>query len=149
MKRYAVLFLCTANSARSQMAEALLRAHGGDRFVAYSAGLELKDLNPLTVRVMQEIGIDVTGHYSKSLSMFLGKIPINYAIVVCDGAERACPKIWPFGAKMLYWPFDDPAQARGDELEQLKKFRAVRDEIQERIVEWIREIEAVEREEGA
>lgn len=137
MSRHAVLFLCTANSARSQMAEALLHTYGGDRFDAYSAGLELKEINPLTIRVMEEIGINMAGKRSKLLSQFLGKVPIRYAIVVCEAAEKSCPKVWPFGATMLFWPFDDPAAAAGSEESRLAKFREVRDEIKSRILQWL------------
>jgi arsenate reductase (thioredoxin) len=141
MGRHAVLFLCTANSARSQMAEGLLGGYGGERFDAYSAGLELKEIHPLTIRVMEEIGISMAGKRSKPLSEFLGRIPIRYAIVVCEAAERSCPQVWPFGATMLFWPFDDPAATAGSEEARLAKFREVRDEIQLKIIEWLNEIE--------
>jgi len=137
MEKRHVIFLCTGNSARSQMAEALLRKHGGDRFEAHSAGIEPKEINPLTIQVMEEIGISLAGHRSKSPSEFLGRVPIRYAVMVCERAERECPRIWPFGATVLSWPFEDPAAFAGTEEERLQKFREVRDEIEQRIQEWL------------
>src|SRR5687768_14533428 len=90
-----VLFLCTGNSARSQMGEALLRKRAGDRFHVYSAGTDPKGVNPLTVKVMHEIGIDMSGARSKGVKELLGKVPVRHLIVVCDDAERNCPSIWP------------------------------------------------------
>lgn len=133
----AVLFLCTGNSARSQMAEALLRHLAPGRFTVYSAGLEPKGINPLTIKVMEEIGIPLRGHFSKSLSDFLGKVPVRHAIMVCEKAEQSCPKIWPFGATVLSWPFDDPATATGNEDERLLTFRSVRDQIATKIKSWL------------
>ena len=135
-----VIFLCTGNSARSQMAEAFLRRHGSDRFEAHSAGLHPKEINPLTVQVMEEVGIGLEGHYSKSPSEFLGKVPIRYAIIVCERAEKQCPSIWPFGATVLSWPFDDPASYEDTLEARLEKFRAVRDEIEVRIQQWLDEL---------
>lgn len=135
-----VIFLCTGNSARSQMAEAFLRRYGGDRFEAHSAGLEPKEINPLTIQVMEEVGIRLEGHYSKSPSQFLGKVPIRYAIIVCERAEKQCPSLWPFGATVLSWPFDDPASCHGNTEARLEKFRAVRDEIECRIRQWLNEV---------
>lgn len=134
-----VLFLCTGNSARSQMAEAFLRHLGGDRFEVHSAGLEPKDINPLTVQVMNEAGIAMKGHYPKSLSDFLGKVPVRYAIIVCERAEAACPKLWPFGATVMSWPFDDPAAIDSSDEVRLEKFRDVRDQIESRIRRWLAE----------
>jgi len=140
--RPTVLFLCTGNSARSQMAEAFLRKYAGDRFVAYSAGLDPKGINPLTIQVMNEIGISLGGHRSKSLGEFLGKVPVRYAIVVCEQAEKRCPIAWPFGATVLFWPFDDPATFDGSDDDRLQKFRIIRDQIEERILEWLSEVAA-------
>jgi arsenate reductase len=132
-----VLFLCTANSARSQMAEALLRKIAGDQFEVHSAGLEPKVVNPYAIEVMEEIGVNMSGHRSKSLSEFLGKVPIRTAIIVCANAESSCPKIWPFGATVLSWPFDDPAATQGSREEVLAAFRETRDSIEARIREWM------------
>ena len=141
MQKRHVIFLCTGNSARSQMAEALLRKFGGDRFEAHSAGLEPKPINPLTIRVMEEIGISLDDHRSKSPQEFLGKVPIRYAIIVCANAEKECPRIWPFGAEVYSWPFDDPAAATGTEEERLEVFRTVRDQIEARIRKWLDEVD--------
>ncbi|MEQ8789832.1 MAG: arsenate reductase ArsC [Pirellulaceae bacterium] len=137
MSKPAVLFLCTGNSARSQMAEALLRKHAGDRFVVYSAGLEPKGVHPLTIQVMEELGVSLAEHRSKSLDEFLGRTPVRYVIVVCEGAERRCPSVWPFGATTLFWPFDDPAAYEGSREARLEKFRSVRDQIDDKIRSWL------------
>ena len=137
MDRPGVLFLCTANSARSQMAEALLRKHGGDRFHVYSAGLDPQGMHPLTIEIMKEIGVSLDGHRSKSLSEFLGKVPIRYVIIVCENAEQRCPAVWPYGATMLFWPFIDPAIPALTEEAQLEQFRSVRDQIELKIKEWL------------
>jgi arsenate reductase len=139
-ERQHVLFLCTGNSARSQMAEGLLRHLGGDLFEVHSAGLEPKSVNPLAIQVMAEVGIDIHSQFSKSLSDFLGKVPVRYAIIVCDKAERSCPKLWPFGAVVLSWPFDDPAAAEGNSEQRLETFRQVRNQIETRIRQWLAEL---------
>lgn len=141
MSKPAVLFLCTGNSARSQMAEALLRKYGEDRFAVHSAGVEPKGIHPLTVRVMEEAGVSLDEHRSKSLTEYLGKIPIRFVIVVCEEAEKRCPSIWPFGATVLFWPFDDPAAFEGSPEACLDKFRSVRDRIEEKIKSWLKEID--------
>lgn len=127
-----VLFLCTGNSARSQMAEAFLRKYAGDRFEVFSAGLEPSVINPLTIRVMEESGVDMTGHHAKGLDTFLGKVHFGYLITVCSKAEEKCP-IFPGMGQRLHWPFDDPAAFQGSEAEKLAKFRQVRDEIESRV----------------
>lgn len=142
MEKKHVIFLCTGNSARSQMAEAFLRHYGDDQYIAHSAGLEPKGINPLTIQVMQEVGISLEGHHSKPPTEFLARVPIRYAIIVCERAERECPRLWPFGAVVLSWPFDDPAAFEGSEEARLEKFRTVRDEIEARIKEWLAETEA-------
>jgi arsenate reductase len=90
-----VLFLCTGNSARSQMAEAFLRKYAGDRFEAHSAGLEPKVINPFTIQVMQEVGIDISDQTSKGVDTYLGKVLFQYLITVCDDADKNCPTVWP------------------------------------------------------
>lgn len=135
-----VLFLCTGNSARSQMAEAFLRKHGSDRFEVYSAGLEPKGINPFTVRVMNEVGYDLAGHYSKSVAEYLGKSLVQTVITVCGHAEENCPTIWPGVTNRLHWSFEDPAAFEGPEEEKLVKFREIRDAIEHRILDWLAEM---------
>ncbi len=135
MTRPRVLFLCTANSCRSQMAEGLLRHLGGDQFEAASAGAQPSKLNPDAVRVMQEIGIDISGQRSKDSAEFLGQ-HFSYVITVCDNAKEACP-VFPGAMWNLHWDLVDPAAARGTEEERLAVFRRVRDQIEERIQEFI------------
>lgn len=134
-----VLFLCTGNSARSQMAEALLRHHAGDRFDAYSAGLEPKGMNPFTVRVMEEIGIPLTGQYSKDVREYMGKLHFGYLITVCANAEERCPTTFPGVGQRMHWAFDDPAAFEGTDEDKLAKFREVRDQIDHRIHDWLAE----------
>ena len=134
-----VLFLCTGNSARSQMAEAFLRMYAGDRFEVYSAGLEPKGINPLTVQVMEEIGFPLDGHTSKGVNVYLGKVLFQYLITVCDDAEKNCPTTWPGINKRLHWSFEDPAAYQGGEEAKLAKFREIRDQIQRKIKQWIEE----------
>ena len=136
MAKARVLFLCTGNSARSIMAEALLRRYAADHFEAYSAGLEPKGINPCTVQVMNEIGLDVSSQRSKSLMEYLGRVHMGFVITVCDRAEANCP-IFPFGTLRLHWSFEDPAAFEGSEPEKLAKFREVRDQIDQRIRSWL------------
>src|SRR4028119_2116620 len=131
MEKTKVLFLCTHNSARSQMAEGLLRHLAGDRFEVMSAGTEATQVRPLAVRAMNELGIDISGQESKTMERFLGDT-FDYVITVCDDANEACP-IFPGAKRRLHWSFEDPAQARGSEEERLWVFQSVRDEIKERI----------------
>lgn len=138
-RKLSVLFLCSHNSARSQMAEALLRYYGGERFEAYSAGLEPSQLNPYTVLVLHELGLNSEGQYAKDLMTFWGgKYHFTYLITVCDKAEAKCP-IFPFATRRLYWPFEDPSSFEGSDEEKLAKFRQVRDQIAAKIREWVRE----------
>jgi arsenate reductase len=136
-----VLFLCTGNSARSQMAEAFLRHYGGDTFEAYSAGLEPKGINPYTVRVMTERGIDISGQRSKDVMEYLGQMSFAHLITVCSNAETRCPTTAMGIAQRQHWPLDDPAAATGSDEEILAKFRQVRDQIDAKIQAWL----AVER----
>lgn len=132
-----VLFLCTGNSARSIMAEALLRKHAGDRFKVYSAGLEPKGVNPYTVRAMREIGVDVSDYLSENVKDYMGRMPYRYVITVCSHADAACPTpLWALGDK-LHWPFDDPAAAQGSDDEKLAEFRRVRDQIDQQVQAWL------------
>ena len=137
-----VLFLCTGNSARSQMAEAFLRRQAGDQFEAFSAGLEPKPIHPATIQVMQEIGFDMEGHHAKPLSDYMGQVHFGYMITVCDDADEKCPSTFPGMGKRLHWSFEDPAAFVGSEEETLQKFRQIRDQIRQRIEEWLQEGDA-------
>lgn len=140
-----VLFLCTGNSARSQMAEAFLRKLDSEKYEAYSAGTEAKGLNPLTIQVMQEIGIDVSGQRSKSLREYMGRLTFDDAVIVCRKAEDDCPRINADAKRIHRWLFDDPARADGTDEEKLARFREVRDQIEARIKLWLAETEEAER----
>ncbi len=126
-----VLFLCTHNSARSQMAEGLLRHFAGDRFEVYSAGTEATVVRPQAIKVMNEIRIDISRQQSKTLEGYLMQ-PFDYVITVCDAANEACP-VFPGAKQRLQWSFEDPAAAVGSEEERLRVFRSVRDNIREHI----------------
>lgn len=134
-----ILILCSGNSCRSQMAEALFKKHGEDKLEVVSAGLEPKPINPLTIEVMKEIGIDISGNTSKSVKDFLGKVTFDYIIFVCDRAERNCPHIYPnvSKSKRISWPLQDPAEARGTKEERLAAFRKIRDNISELVSKWL------------
>lgn len=123
-----VLFLCTGNSARSQMAEGLLRHFGGERFEAFSAGTHPKGLHPRSIEAMEELGIDISHQTSKDVSIYAND-HFDYVITVCDRAKQRCP-IFP-GAEPIHWGFDDPAEAPSNR--QIETFRRVRDEIQQRL----------------
>ncbi len=134
-----VLFLCTGNTARSQMAEAFLCAEGGDDYEAFSAGFTPRGIDPLTVKVMEERGFDLSGQHAKGLSEYLGKVHFGYLINLCDRAEPGCPKTFPGMGTRLDWPFEDPVSSDGPEEERLAKFRDVRDAIEKRVREWLEE----------
>ena len=135
MTKARVLFLCTHNSARSQMAEGFLRAMAGDRFEIASAGTEATRVHPLAIGAMEEVGISLTGHTSKTLDRFLGQ-PWDYVITVCDSANERCPA-FPARTTRIHWSFDDPSRATGTEEERLATFRRVRDEILARLRGWL------------
>jgi arsenate reductase len=130
-----VLFLCTGNSARSQMAEGLLRHLAGERFDIESAGTRESFVREQAIEVMSELGIDISSHRSKSLDEFLDK-PFDIVITVCDNANQSCPT-FPGRVERFHWSFDDPAEATGTEAEVLHTFRRVRDEIRSRIIELL------------
>ena len=132
-----VLFLCTRNTARSQMAEAFLRHYAADRYQPYSAGLLPDAINPYAWRVMEEIGIDLSGQYSKHVSEYMGRIHFGYCIIVCDIAEPRCPTTFPDVSQILRWPVDDPVAFAGSEEDKLSKFREVRDQIDHHIRAWL------------
>ncbi len=126
-----ILFICTHNSARSQMAEGVLRHIGSDRFEVCSAGTEATQVRPLAIQAMAELGIDISGQQSKILNRYL-KEPFDKVITVCDSAAEACP-IFTGATQRIHWSFEDPSKATGSEEEQLAVYRCVRDEIQARI----------------
>lgn len=134
-QRERVLFLCTGNSARSLMAEALLRHHAGDRFEAHSAGADPIGVRPETALVLKEAGIDPSALRSKAIDEYLGKTHFGYLVTVCGIEEERCPRIWPGASHHLHWPFDDPAAVEGEG--RLDAFRTARDEIESRILEWL------------
>lgn len=129
MKR--VLFLCTHNSARSQMAEGLLRNLGGDEFEVFSAGTEATRVHPLATAAMRELGIDISNQRSKRLDQYRGE-KFDYVITVCDKTNETCP-VFPDYAKRIHWSFDDPSAATGSDEQKLQVFRRVRDEIAGRL----------------
>lgn len=131
-----VLFLCTGNSCRSQIAEAWLKTLGGDQFEVYSAGLEPHGVNPFTELVMTESGYDMTGHRSKHIDEFIDKINFDFLITVCGNADERCPYFPGMGTR-LHWPFEDPAAYTGPEDERFDLFRKVRDQIKTRIQTWL------------
>lgn len=137
MPRTSVLFLCSGNSARSQMAEALLRHSAGDRFEVHSAGMRPKGIHPLTHQVLNEIGIDSSGQTSKPVSELMGRLSIQVAVILCDKTRVECPSIYPFALRTLYWPFPDPVGAGLSAARQSERFREVRDAIRARLEEWI------------
>ena len=136
MSRIKVLFLRTANSARSQMAGALLRKHADDRYEALSAGMEPSRVHPLAIRAMKEVGVDISGQRSKSVKEYLSRIALGHVIVVCARAEKNCPYLYPPLVPESR-PFEDPAACQGTEEECLAKFRQVRDQIKARIKAWL------------
>jgi len=132
-----VIFLCTGNSARSQMAEAWLRHLAGNRYEVVSAGTEPTSVNPLARAVMKERGVDISAHTSKAVGQFIGET-FHVLITVCDNAKEQCP-IFPGVLQRIHWPLDDPATSAGDDAQQLAVFRRVRDEIEVRVRAWVAE----------
>jgi arsenate reductase (thioredoxin) len=131
-----VLFLCTHNSCRSQMAEGLVNADLGDRFEAYSAGTVATAVNPLAVKVLAEIGIDISAHRSKTLDEFAAE-QFDYVITLCGSAKEQCPVFFG-GVERIHIGFDDPSQLPGSDEEKLPEFRRVRDEIRSRIAAFLK-----------
>ena len=142
MVKKSVLFLCTGNSARSQMAEALLRHHAGEQFDVHSAGLEPKGLNPFAIQAMDELGINIRGQRSKGTKEYMGRVFFHFVITVCGHADKSCPQaLWAQGGKKLHWPYEDPAAVEGTDDEKLAAFREVRDQIESRIKLWLEELQ--------
>ena len=142
-RKRVVLFLCTGNSCRSQMAEALLRRHGGGRFEVHSAGTGPHPIAERTKQVMAEVDISLDGHRPKHVDELLEALTVDYLITVCSNAEETCPAVWPRSGDLqrLHWPFDDPAAATGSDEDKLALFRRVRDQIDATIRSWLAEAE--------
>jgi arsenate reductase len=135
MPKKKVLVLCTGNSARSQMAEGLLRHQGGDRFEVFSAGTKPSQVRSEAIAVMNEIGIDISAHRSKSVDEFVD-VDLDFVITVCDSAKESCP-IFPGETMRLHWPFDDPAAVEGSDVAKMAAFRRIRDQIHGRIMVFL------------
>ena len=136
MNKKRVLFLCTGNSCRSQMAEGFLRDMAGDRFEVFSAGIKPTQVNPLAIKVMAEAGIDISKHRSKSAIEFIGQ-KFDYVITVCDNAKQTCP-VFPGKYEKIHWSLEDPAEATGIEEEKLVVFRKTRDKIKGNIIVFLK-----------
>ena len=137
-----VLFLCTHNAARSQMAEAILRRQAGTRFEVASAGLQPTEVHPLTRQVLNEIGADTRTLRAKGIGEFLGKVRADYVVIVCERAESICPRVYPFTRHMMHWPFADPQRIVGSLEIQMQAFREVRDAIDTRLRAWLHEVQS-------
>lgn len=132
-----LLVLCTGNSARSQMAAAFLQQYAGERFAVSSAGTEPAErVHPLTVEVMKEKGVDLSGVEPVSYRDLLGHESVHTLVTVCDGAAKSCPSVWPGCHERLMWPFDDPAAVEGSDEQKLAAFRRIRDEIEAKVTAW-------------
>ena len=138
-RKQKVLFLCTQNSARSQMAEGFLRHLAGDRFEVYSAGIDpTPEIHPCAIEAMREVGIDISGQYPKGLKTYMGKMGFNYLIIVCARAEERCPKTFPGVGTTFSWIFEDPRREEDIPYDSmLERFREVRDEIELKIRDWL------------
>lgn len=132
-----VLVLCTGNSARSQMAEGLLRHDGGPRFEVFSAGTHPSHVRPEAIQAMREIGIDISSHRSKSVEEFAGQ-HFDYVITVCDDAKESCP-VFPVTTKRTHWSLEDPAGVQGSEEQRLAEFRRIRDQLRTCLLEFATE----------
>ena len=139
MRKQKVLFLCTQNSARSQMAAGFLRNLAGDRFDVYSAGIDpTNEIHPCAVEAMEEVGIDISEQHPEGLSTYLGKMGFNYLIIVCARAEERCPKTFPGVGTTFSWIFEDPRREEDIPYDSmLERFRKVRDEIELKIRGWL------------
>lgn len=137
-KKQRVLILCTGNSARSQMAEGLLRALGGERVEVFSAGSKPSQVNPYAIRAMARRGIDISGQRSKHLNEFISQ-PFDYVITVCDNAAESCP-LFPGKAERIHWSFPDPAAVQGNDDEILASFESIRDGLEAKLAAWVQRI---------
>ncbi|MEO0965194.1 MAG: arsenate reductase ArsC [Planctomycetota bacterium] len=140
--KHKVMFVCSHNSARSQMAEGWLRHLAGDDFEVYSSGIEPGTLRPEAVTAMNEVGIDISGQKAEGVSKYLGYVEVQYLVIVCAAAEKACPAIWPGVIGRFFWDLPDPSAAQGSEEERLAVFREVRDQIREKMDPFIEQIKA-------
>lgn len=132
-----VLILCTGNSARSQMAEGLLRHDGGPDYEVFSAGTYPTSVRPEATQVMREVGIDISGHRSKSVDEFAGQ-HFDCVITVCDNARESCP-VFPATTRRIHWSLEDPAAVQGSEEQRLAEFRRIRDQLRQRLGEFMKE----------
>ena len=133
-----ILVLCTGNSCRSQIAEGYFRHRASDRFNVFSAGTEpAEQMNPIAIQVMAEDGIDISAGRPKHVKEFLGRLPVRHLVIVCEGANESCPRIWPGMGERMFWPFDDPAQFQGNQSDTWEEFRRIRNEIKQQIVSWL------------
>lgn len=139
-----VLFVCTHNSARSQIGEGLLRHHAGDYLAVFSAGLQAADeIHPMAIQVMDEIGIDIRSQRPKPTKQYMGRLQVDYLITVCSQAEADCPRaLWVGKTTRLNWTFEDPAEPGLSDLKRLERFRSVRDGLQDKIKTWLTELQA-------
>jgi len=135
MQKKKVLFLCTGNSCRSQMAEGFLKHLAGERFEVFSAGVSFSQVNPLAIKVMDELGIDISRQRSKSVQEFLGQ-KFDYIVTLCDTAKQTCP-VFPGTYEKIHWDLEDPVGAWGTEEERLVVYRKVRDAIKSKIEAWL------------
>jgi arsenate reductase len=133
---FRVLFLCTHNSSRSQMAEGLLRARDGTAYDVFSAGTEPRVVHPLAIKAMQEIGIDISSHTAKGIEAFASAPPMDLVVTVCDVAQETCP-FFPNARSQVHWGFPDPSRVTGTEEERLAAFRHIRDLIAAKINQWL------------
>lgn len=138
MTRTRILVLCTGNSARSQMGEGLFRAAGGDAFEVFSAGTRPSLVRPEAIAVMAELGIDISGHRSKSVDEY-AQVAMDYVVTVCDNARDNCP-LFPAGTARIHWSFEDPAAVEGTEEQRLAAFRRIRDQIRQRVTAFYQEL---------
>ncbi len=137
-RRPGILVLCTGNSCRSQIAQAYLEKFARGRFQVYSAGTRpTREIHPMTIEVMADDGIDLSGRTPSDYRELFGKVSVDYLILVCDGAARACPSSWPGVVERLLWPFEDPAAFVGGDEETRARFLVVRDAIRARVEEWL------------
>ncbi len=134
-----VLILCTGNSARSQMAEGLLRHDGGPAYEVFSAGTHPTQVRPEATQVMRDVGIDISGQRSKSVDEFAGQ-HFDFVITVCDNAKETCP-VFPAGTRRIHWSIDDPAVVQGSETQRLQQVRRARDQLRLRLRQFIHEIQ--------
>ncbi len=137
MSKPSVQFLCAHNAARSSRVEALLRRHASDRFDLMSAGLEPTKVHPLTIRAMNEVGVDRSGCRAKGLADLLGKTKFQLASIVCERTRKNCPRIYPCALERRFCPFKVPSETQGTEERQLQKFREARDQIADKIRSWL------------